>query len=97
MIAEEVAQVYPDLVVKNQHGEIETIQYQKLTPMLLNELQREHQHARQQDEAIRDLDELYRKQSDQVAALQKMVEQLLSGKTSSDTSTNSQRLDREYD
>jgi hypothetical protein len=97
LIAEEVAQVYPDLVVKNQHGEIETIQYQKLTPMLLNELQREHQHARQQDEAIRDLDELYRKQSDQVAALQKMVEQLLSGKTSSDTSTNSQRLDREYD
>jgi Chaperone of endosialidase len=40
LIAEEVAEVYPDLVVKGADGEIETVQYQKLTPMLLNELQK---------------------------------------------------------
>jgi len=40
LIAEEVAQVYPDLVVHGRDGKIETVQYQKLTPMLLNELQR---------------------------------------------------------
>ena len=38
LIAEEVAKVYPDLVVYGIDGKIETVQYQKLTPMLLNEL-----------------------------------------------------------
>ena len=42
LIAEEVAEVYPDLVVKGADGQIETVQYQKLTPMLLNELQKLH-------------------------------------------------------
>jgi tRNA A22 N-methylase len=42
LIAEEVAKVYPDLVVKNADGQIQTVQYQKLTPMLLNELQKQH-------------------------------------------------------
>jgi hypothetical protein len=40
LIAEEVDEVYPDLVVRNEAGEIETVQYHKLVPMLLNELQR---------------------------------------------------------
>jgi hypothetical protein len=40
LIAEEVDEVYPDLVVRNAAGEIETVQYHKLTPMLLNEVQR---------------------------------------------------------
>ena len=40
LIAEEVAQVFPDLVVKSPDGEIETVQYHKLIPMLLNELQK---------------------------------------------------------
>ena len=40
LIAEEVENVYPDLVVKDAKGQIQTVQYQKLTPMLLNELQK---------------------------------------------------------
>jgi hypothetical protein len=40
LIAEEVAKVYPDLVVRGKDGQIETVQYHKLTPMLLNEVQR---------------------------------------------------------
>ena len=40
LIAEEVAQIYPDLVVRSADGEIQTVQYQKLTPMLLNEVQK---------------------------------------------------------
>jgi polyhydroxyalkanoate synthesis regulator phasin len=39
LIAEEVAKVYPDLVAYGADGKIETVQYQKLTPMLLNEVQ----------------------------------------------------------
>ncbi|MGA8101187.1 MAG: tail fiber domain-containing protein, partial [Candidatus Acidiferrales bacterium] len=40
LIAEEVAEVYPDLVVRNKDGQIETVQYYKLDAMLLNEIQK---------------------------------------------------------
>ncbi|MBI3229609.1 MAG: tail fiber domain-containing protein, partial [Burkholderiales bacterium] len=40
LIAEEVSQVFPDLVVHGKDGQIETVQYHKLVPMLLNEIQR---------------------------------------------------------
>jgi hypothetical protein len=52
LIAEEVAEIYPDLVGRGKDGQIENVQYHKLAPMLLNELQKEHEHARQQDEII---------------------------------------------
>ena len=42
LIAEEVAEVYPDLVGYSPTGEVETVQYHKLVPMLLNELQKQH-------------------------------------------------------
>ncbi len=42
LIAEEVAKVMPELVIYNEKGRPETVAYQTLTPLLLNELQREH-------------------------------------------------------
>lgn len=39
LIAEEVAEVFPELAVYNQ-GEVESVKYQDLVPMLLNELQK---------------------------------------------------------
>jgi len=41
LIAEEVAEVYPDLVAHSADGQIETVKYQVLDPMLLNEVQRQ--------------------------------------------------------
>src|SRR5262249_24346136 len=41
LIAEEVAKVSPELVTRNAQGQVEAIRYQELTPMLLNELQRQ--------------------------------------------------------
>jgi polyhydroxyalkanoate synthesis regulator phasin len=43
LIAEEVAQVYPELVVQGTKGEVESVQYHELIPMLLNELQHQQQ------------------------------------------------------
>jgi len=55
LIAEEVAEVYPDLVARGADGQIETVKYQLLPTMLLNEVQRqEHVIAEQQ----REIDEL---------------------------------------
>ena len=56
LIAEEVAEVYPDLVVKGADGQIQTVQYQKLTPMLLNEVQKEHTLLEQQEATIEKLE-----------------------------------------
>ncbi|MBL0122650.1 MAG: tail fiber domain-containing protein [Betaproteobacteria bacterium] len=42
LIAEEVAEVYPGLVAHSADGQIETVMYQHLPPMLLNEVQKQH-------------------------------------------------------
>jgi hypothetical protein len=39
LVAEEVARVYPELVLKGEKGEIEGVQYQELIPLLVNEVQ----------------------------------------------------------
>jgi hypothetical protein len=41
LIAEEVDQVMPELVVRGRDGQIETVAYQELAPMLLNEVQKQ--------------------------------------------------------
>ena len=58
LIAEEVAKIYPDLVVKDASGQIQTVQYQKLTPMLLNELQKEHERTQKLEERLAALEAL---------------------------------------
>jgi hypothetical protein len=57
LIAEEVAEVYPDLVAYSADGQIETVKYQLLDPMLLNEVQRQQAEAQRQKAEIRDLQE----------------------------------------
>ena len=39
LIAEEVAEVFPDLAVLNEDGQPETVKYHLLAPLLLNEVQ----------------------------------------------------------
>ena len=49
LIAEEVAKVYPELVVRGAKGEVESVQYHELIPMLLNEVQ----HQQRQIEELK--------------------------------------------
>jgi len=42
LIAEEVAEVNPDLVVRDENGEIYTVRYDQVNAMLLNEFLKEH-------------------------------------------------------
>jgi hypothetical protein len=69
LIAEEVAEVYPDLVVKDADGQIQTVQYQKLTPMLLNEVQKEHKLLEQQEATVQQQAETIQQLQQQLAAL----------------------------
>lgn len=49
LIAEEVAEALPELAVRGKDGQIETVAYQELAPMLLNEMQKQ----RRQIEALK--------------------------------------------
>lgn len=69
LIAEEVAQVFPDLVVFNSQGQPETVKYRLLSSLLLNELQKQHQQLDGQVAEIRDLKE-------QLTELSEMVNQM---------------------
>ncbi len=52
LIAEEVAQVNPDLVVRDDKGEIYTVRYDAVNAMLLNEFLKEHRRVREQEATI---------------------------------------------
>lgn len=52
LIAEEVAAVYPDLVVDDEEGNTQTVQYHKVNLMLLNEVQKQHRKLEKHVEQI---------------------------------------------
>jgi trimeric autotransporter adhesin len=49
LIAEEVAEVNPDLVGHNQEGEPESVRYEQINAMLLNEFLKAHKKGEEQD------------------------------------------------
>jgi uncharacterized coiled-coil protein SlyX len=55
LIAEEVAAVNPDLVVRDKNGEIYTVRYEAVNAMLLNEFLREHRKVGEQQVIIAEL------------------------------------------
>jgi len=57
LIAEEVAEVYPELVARSADGEIESIKYQALDSMVLNELQKQAARSQEQTERSRQCEE----------------------------------------
>jgi len=52
LIAEEVAEVFPELAVRGTDGRIETVAYHKLPALLLNELQKQQRTIRDQERAL---------------------------------------------
>jgi len=60
LIAEEVAQVNADLVVRNDDGEIYTVRYDAVNAMLLNEFLKEHRKVEEQDATIAQLKKDFR-------------------------------------
>ncbi len=57
LIAEEVAKVYPEMVAYDKDGQILTVKYQLLAPMLLNEVQKQNAQLQKQQEENRKLEE----------------------------------------
>jgi len=63
LIAEEVAKVNPNLVVRDDKGEIYTVRYEAVNAMLLNEFLKEHR-------SVQELKETVAQQQKQIAAHQ---------------------------
>jgi hypothetical protein len=53
LIAEEVAEVYPELVAYDKDSKPYSVRYQYLATMLLNEMQKQYRHAEDQSELIK--------------------------------------------
>jgi len=70
LIAEEVAKVYPELVIRDESGRIDGVRYEELAPMLLNEVQK-------QAAEIRDLKEQQKQSVAQAEELRDVQQQLV--------------------
>jgi hypothetical protein len=70
LVAEEVAEVFPELAVRSADGSVETVHYEKLSVLLLNELQRQERELGHQ------LDEMQRQRT-RIDALEQRLNQLL--------------------
>ncbi len=57
LIAEEVAKVFPELVVRDKQGQIQTVQYHLLPALLLSQVQRDNRMLEEQRQTIRRQDE----------------------------------------
>jgi uncharacterized coiled-coil protein SlyX len=99
LIAEEVAKVNPDLVVRDEHGEIYTVRYEAVNAMLLNEFLKEHRRVTEQqtklaeqDSTIAELKTMIAQQQKQIEALtatvQKVSDQIALGKPAPQLVTN---------
>lgn len=53
-IAEEVEQIFPDLVVYNPDGQVETVKYHLLSPIMLNEMQKLLRRIEQLEEKLKE-------------------------------------------
>src|SRR6266536_820027 len=70
LIAEEVAQVNPDLVARDKNGEIYTVRYDQINAMLLNEFLKEHKKIEAQEATITQLESNAVKQQATISELQ---------------------------
>ncbi len=79
LIAEEVEQVDPELVTRNDKGDAETVRYEAVNAMLLNEFLKENRKVEQQDATITQVKSTAAKQEATIAKQQKQVEALTTG------------------
>jgi hypothetical protein len=98
LIAEEVAEVNPDLVVRDENGDIYTVRYDAVNAMLLNEFLKAHRKAQQQEATITQLKKDFRatvaqltaRLDEQATQIQKVRVQMEASKAAPQTVANSQ-------
>ena len=101
LIAEEVAKVNPDLVVRDENGEVYTVRYDAVNAMLLNEFLKEHRKVEEQNRKIQEqeatitqlkkgMDTVITHLKEQDSKIQKVSDQLELSKPAPQTVANNQ-------
>jgi hypothetical protein len=72
LIAEEVARVYPELVIRNESGRIDGVRYDELAPMLLNEVQKITAQVEKNATEVEEIRDLKQQVAEMHAALLKL-------------------------
>src|SRR5207248_8900000 len=73
LIAEEVAEVNPDLVVRDAKGELSTVRYEAVNAMLLNEFLKEHRKVQEQASKIEAQEKKTQEQADEITQVKRSV------------------------
>jgi hypothetical protein len=76
LVAEKVAEVNPDLVVRDEKGEIYTVRYEAVNAMLLNEFRKEHRTVQEQKAASAQIKQDFQSK---LSEQQKQIEALTAG------------------
>jgi len=70
LIAEEVAEAFPELAVRKADGTVETVHYETLSVLLLNEMQSQERRLREQGDELR-------RQQQRIEALEQQLNELV--------------------
>ena len=87
LVAEEVEKIAPDLVRRDRDGKLQTVRYDAVNAMLLNEFLREHQKVEKLEATVSSLVAMVKKQA---AQLQRVSAQLELSKAAPQTVVNHQ-------
>jgi hypothetical protein len=94
LIAEEVAEISPELITRDKEGKPQTVRYDAVNAMLLNEFLKEHRKVEEQDCKLQDqgatIAELKKQVAALTAGLQKVSAQLEASNSAPQTVLNSQ-------
>jgi hypothetical protein len=74
LIAEEVEKVDPRLVGRDDQGKVNTVRYEAVNAMLLNEFLKEHHKAQQQDADINELKSIAARQNAMIVKQQRQID-----------------------
>jgi uncharacterized coiled-coil protein SlyX len=69
LIAEEVAKISSDLITRDEDGEPQTVRYEAVNAMLLNEFLKEHRKVQEQENTITELKSVVAQQQKEMKAL----------------------------
>jgi hypothetical protein len=79
LVAEDVEKVNPDLVARDDKGNVYTVRYDAVNAMLLNEFLKEHKKVEEQEATIAQLKSADAKHEATIARQQKQIEALTAG------------------
>jgi hypothetical protein len=79
LVAEEVEKVSPNLVIRDRDGKVDTVRYEAVNAMLLNEFLKAHRKMQEQEATITQLKSGAAKQEATAAHQQKQIEALTAG------------------